>query len=122
MTSTFLILLALCGAVDDVAEAGCASPRDVMRGFVEGQGDAAYVFVISADLKASRAAVTIAGFAGDSVLIRSGLKAGDRVATSGAAYLRNGQPVTIEPAVRAPAASGKASNGKESPAPPAKPK
>jgi len=41
MTSTFLILLSLCGAVDDVAEAGCASPRDVMRGFVEGQGDAA---------------------------------------------------------------------------------
>jgi MscS family membrane protein len=41
MTSMFLILLSLSGAVDDVADAGCASPRDVMRGFVEGQGEAA---------------------------------------------------------------------------------
>ena len=74
---------------------------------IEGQGDAAYVFVISPDNKASRVAVTIAGFAGDSVLVQSGLTAGDRVATSGAAYLRNGQSVTIEG---------------ESPAKPAKPK
>lgn len=63
---------------------------------IEGQGDAAYVYVISPDAKASRVAITIAGFAGESVLVKSGLKAGDRVATSGAAYLRNGQPVTIE--------------------------
>jgi multidrug efflux system membrane fusion protein len=109
----------LTPSIGDESQALVAVPAIAL---IEGQGDAAYVFVISADLKASRAAVTIAGFAGDSVLIRSGLKAGDRVATSGAAYLRNGQPVTIEPAVRAPAASGKASNGKESPAPPAKPK
>jgi multidrug efflux pump subunit AcrA (membrane-fusion protein) len=70
---------------------------------IEGQGDAAYVFVISKDLKASRVAITIAGFAGENVLVKSGLKDGDRVATSGAAYLRNGQPVSIEadtPAVR----------------------
>jgi len=79
---------------------------------IEGQGDAAYVFVISPDRKANRVAVTIAGFTGDSVLIRSGLKTGDEVATSGAAYLRNGQPVSIE----------QPGNGKESPAPPAKPK
>lgn len=70
---------------------------------IEGQGDAAYVFVISKDLKASRVAITIAGFAGENVLVKSGLKDGDQVATSGAAYLRNGQPVSIEadtPAVR----------------------
>jgi RND family efflux transporter MFP subunit len=63
---------------------------------IEGQGDAAYVFVISPDRKASRVAVTIAGFSGDLVLVKSGLKTGDEVATSGAAYLRNGQPVTVE--------------------------
>jgi len=74
---------------------------------IEGQGDAAYVFVISPDRKASRVAVTIAGFAGESVLVKSGLKAGDQVATSGAAYLRNGQSVAIEEERPAPPAMRK---------------
>lgn len=79
--------------IDGAGKALVAVPAIAL---IEGRGDAAYVFVIAADNKASRVAITIAGFAGDSVLVGSGLKPGDRVATSGAAYLRNGQPVAIE--------------------------
>jgi RND family efflux transporter MFP subunit len=89
-------------AVGDASQQLLAVPAIAL---IEGQGDAAYVYVISPDAKASRVAITIAGFTGDSVLVKTGLKPGDRVATSGAAYLRNGQPVTIEgesPATPAP--------------------
>lgn len=45
MTPALVMIMILAGAgagaVDDVDSAGCASPRDVMRGFVEGQGEAA---------------------------------------------------------------------------------
>lgn len=64
---------------------------------LEGRGDLAYVYVIGADDKAVRVAVTIDRFLDDSVLIKRGLRRGDRVVTAGAAYLRNGQPVTIAP-------------------------
>jgi multidrug efflux pump subunit AcrA (membrane-fusion protein) len=83
----------LTPTIGDASEKLVAVPSIAL---IEGQGDAAYVFVISTDRKASRVAVTIAGFSGDSVLVKSGLRPGDEVATSGAAYLRNGQPVTVE--------------------------
>ena len=83
----------LTPTIGDASEKLVAVPSIAL---IEGQGDAAYVFIISPDRKASRVAVTIAGFSGDSVLVKSGLKPGDEVATSGAAYLRNGQPVTVE--------------------------
>jgi hypothetical protein len=62
---------------------------------LEGRGDQAAVFVIDAAGTARRTSVRIAGFLDDLVLIASGLKQGDRVVTSGAPYLRNGQAVTI---------------------------
>jgi RND family efflux transporter MFP subunit len=62
---------------------------------IEGRGDLAYVYVIKPDGKAVRVAVTIARFLDGDVLIKQGLKRGDRVVTVGAAYLRNGQAVTV---------------------------
>lgn len=63
---------------------------------LEGRGDTAAVFVVDARLKAQRRSVRVAGFLDDLVLIAEGLKPGDRVVTSGAPYLRNGQIVSIE--------------------------
>jgi selenophosphate synthetase-related protein len=62
---------------------------------LEGRGDLAYVYVVKPDNKALRVAVTVARFIDDDVLISQGLKRGDRVVTVGAAYLRNGQAVTV---------------------------
>jgi len=62
---------------------------------LEGRGDRAAVFIVDANGKAQRQSVRIGGFLDDAVLIAEGLKPGDRVVTSGAPYLRNGQAVTI---------------------------
>ena len=62
---------------------------------LEGRGDQAAVFVVDKASKAQRRSVRIGGFLDDLVLIADGLQLGERVVTSGAPYLRNGQPVTI---------------------------
>jgi RND family efflux transporter MFP subunit len=62
---------------------------------LEGRGDQAAVFIVDKANKAQRRSVRIGGFLDHLVLIAEGLVRGDRVVTSGAAYLRNGQPVTI---------------------------
>ena len=62
---------------------------------LEGRGDRAAVFVVDGKGEAQRRNVRIAGFIDDLVLIAEGLQPGERVVTSGAPYLRNGQPVTI---------------------------
>jgi len=62
---------------------------------LEGRGDRAAVFVVDAKGNAQRRNVRIAGFIDELVLIAEGLQNGERVVTSGAPYLRNGQPVTI---------------------------
>jgi RND family efflux transporter MFP subunit len=62
---------------------------------LEGRGDLAYVYVVGPGEKAVRVAVTVARFLEDLVLVKGGLRRGDRVVTAGAAYLRNGQLVTV---------------------------
>jgi RND family efflux transporter MFP subunit len=62
---------------------------------LEGRGDRAAVFVVDKAGNAQRRAVRIGGFVDDQVLIADGLQVGERVVTSGAPYLRNGQAVTI---------------------------
>lgn len=81
-------------SVTDSASAYLAVPAIAL---LEGRGDLAYVYVIGADDKAVRVAVTVGDFLDDRVLVKQGLRSGDRVVTAGAAYLRNGQPVTIAP-------------------------
>jgi len=66
---------------------------------LEGRGDQAAVFIVDEKGQAQRVSVRIAGFADDQALIAEGLKPGMKVVTSGAPYLRNGQPVTIESGV-----------------------
>ncbi|MBL8783026.1 MAG: efflux RND transporter periplasmic adaptor subunit [Alphaproteobacteria bacterium] len=62
---------------------------------LEGRGDQAAVFIVDKAGNAQRRSVRVGGFLDDLVLIAEGLARGDRVVTSGAPYLRNGQPVTI---------------------------
>jgi RND family efflux transporter MFP subunit len=62
---------------------------------LEGRGDQAAVFIVDKANKAQRRSVRVGGFLDHLVLIAEGLSRGERVVTSGAAYLRNGQPVTI---------------------------
>lgn len=85
------------------------SPRDQVEqtgevavpalALLEGRGDQAAVFIVDEKGQARRVSVRIAGFADDQVLIAEGLKPGMKVVTSGAPYLRNGQPVAIESGV-----------------------
>lgn len=62
---------------------------------LEGRGDQAAVFVIDKNGRAQRTSVRTTGFVDAFALIAEGLQSGDRVVTSGAPYLHNGQPVTI---------------------------
>lgn len=62
---------------------------------LEGRGDQAAVFIVDKAGKAQRRSVRIGGFLDDLVLVAEGLARGERVVTSGAPYLRNGQAVTI---------------------------
>ena len=66
---------------------------------LEGRGDQAAVFIVDDTGKAQRISVRIAGFADDQALVAEGLRPGMKVVTSGAPYLRNGQPVSIESGV-----------------------
>lgn len=79
-------------SVSDASASFVAIPAIAL---LEGRGDLAYVYVIKPDNKAVRVAVTVARFLDADVLISQGLQRGDRVVTAGAAYLRNGQPVTV---------------------------
>jgi membrane fusion protein, multidrug efflux system len=81
--------------IPSVADETSDYPAVPAIALLEGRGDRAAVFIVNGKGLAQRRAVKIAGFVDDLVLIADGLKAGDQVVTSGAAYLRNGQPVTI---------------------------
>lgn len=62
---------------------------------LEGRGDRAAVFIIDKSGRAQRVSVRTTGFVDAFVLIAEGLQPGDRVVTSGAPYLHNGQLVNI---------------------------
>ena len=62
---------------------------------LDARADQGVVLVVDANNIARRRAVQTAGVDGDSVLIVGGLEAGERVVSSGAAYVRDGQPVEI---------------------------
>lgn len=65
---------------------------------LEGDGESAHVFRLAADsARVKRVDVTTDGIAGDRVYIRAGLTAGDRVVSEGAAWLDDGDAVTVLP-------------------------
>ena len=63
---------------------------------LEGDGDRAQVFIADGDI-ARRREVQVAFITADSVAIRSGIKAGEPVITSGAPYLADGGRIAIVP-------------------------
>lgn len=62
---------------------------------LDARADQGVVLVVDAKNVAKRRAVQTAGVDGDSVLIVGGLEAGERVVSSGAAYVRDGQTVDV---------------------------
>ena len=84
--------VSIAPGVEDATAAYLAIPALAL---LEGRDDLAYVYVVKPNNTAVRVAVTVAKFLDADVLISQGLKRGDRVVTAGAAYLRNGQPVTV---------------------------
>lgn len=62
---------------------------------LDARADQGVVFVIDANNVAHRRAVQTAGLERDSVLIVSGLEPGERVISSGAAYVQDGQTVAV---------------------------
>ncbi len=70
---------------------------------LDARADQGVVLVVDAQNIARRRAVQTAGVDRDSVLIVGGLEPGERVVSSGAAYVRDGQPVSIaEPPTATP--------------------
>lgn len=83
---------------------GAAGPiRAPTLALLDARADQGVVLVVDASNIARRRAVQTAGVDGDSVLIVGGLEPGERVVSSGAAYVRDGQPVeiTVAPATAA---------------------
>jgi RND family efflux transporter MFP subunit len=60
---------------------------------LDARADQGVVYVVDAGGVARRRTVQTAGIAADGVLILSGLEPGERVVASGAAYVRDGEPV-----------------------------
>lgn len=98
----------LVGEVDISASGGGgeAGPiRAPTLALLDARADQGVVLVVDAQNIARRRAVQTAGVDADSVLIVGGLEPGERVVSSGAAYVRDGQPVSVTaaPTAAAPA-------------------
>jgi membrane fusion protein, multidrug efflux system len=63
---------------------------------LEGNGDRAQVFIAAGDI-ARRRDVIVAFITADSVALRSGVAAGERIISTGAPYLADGGPIAIVP-------------------------
>jgi len=69
--------------------------RAPVLALLDARADQGVVYVVDAQNVARRRAVQTAGVAGDTVLIVSGLEAGEKVISSGAAWVRDGQTVSV---------------------------
>lgn len=75
---------------------GDAGPiRAPVLALLDARADQGVVYVVDAQNVARRRAVQTAGVDADSILIVSGLEPGEKVISSGAAYVRDGQTVTV---------------------------
>jgi membrane fusion protein, multidrug efflux system len=87
----------LVGAIDITPRAVSPYPIVPVEALVEGDGDSATVYVLSADgARALRRRVTIAFLDVASAAVASGLTAGDRVITAGAAYVSDSARVRVD--------------------------
>jgi RND family efflux transporter MFP subunit len=64
---------------------------------LEGDGGRASVYVLTADDKVQQRAIEVAWIGPDSVAVRAGLAAGERVVVAGAPYLHDGEAVRVQP-------------------------
>lgn len=94
----------------DIAASGGGGEAGPIRAptlaLLDARADQGVVLVVDGENIAHRRAVQTAGLDRDSVLIVGGLEPGERVVSSGAAYVRDGQPVTVSAPVT-PAAAAK---------------
>ena len=65
---------------------------------LDARADQGVVYVVDAQDIARRRSVQTAGLSGESVLIVSGLAPGERIITSGAAFVQDGEKVSVAPA------------------------
>lgn len=96
----------------DIAATGGGGEAGPIRAptlaLLDARADQGVVLVVDAHNIAHRRAVQTAGLDRDSVLIVGGLEPGERVVSSGAAYVRDGQPVSVTEPPPASAAPAKA--------------
>jgi RND family efflux transporter MFP subunit len=91
----------LVGAIEITPRTASLHPVVPVEALVEGEGDSATVYVLSADEgRALRRRVKIAFLDGASAAVASGLAAGDRVITAGAAYVSDSTPVRLDSGTR----------------------
>jgi len=73
-----------------------ALPRIPIGALVEGDQSRAWVFVVdSSGTHAKRRGIDVAFLDGDSVAVRTGIAAGDRIVTEGAAFIDDGSPILV---------------------------
>jgi multidrug efflux pump subunit AcrA (membrane-fusion protein) len=63
---------------------------------LDSRADQGVVFVVDAQNVAHRRSVRTAGVSDEGVVVVEGLAAGERVVASGAAYVRDGEPVRVD--------------------------
>lgn len=77
------------------ANAAASAVRVPTLALLDARADQGVVYVVDDAGVARRRTVTTAGVDGENAIVLSGLKAGERVVAAGAAYVRDGEPVTI---------------------------
>lgn len=89
----------LVGTMEVTPRGNSPLPLVPIEALVEGDGDSATVYVLSADgRRALRRRVQVSFIAGASAAISAGLSNGDRVVTSGAGYVRDSALVRVDSA------------------------
>jgi RND family efflux transporter MFP subunit len=77
------------------ANAAAGAVRVPTLALLDARADQGVVYVVDETGVARRRPVTTAGVDGESAIVLSGLKPGERVVAAGAAYVRDGEPVAI---------------------------
>jgi RND family efflux transporter MFP subunit len=77
------------------SEGKSSSVRIPTLALIDARADRGYVYVIDDKDVARRRSVSISGIVGGEVLVLSGLEAGERVIAQGAAYVREGEAVSV---------------------------
>lgn len=79
-------------AADPAATASLAVP---LLALIDARADQGVVYVVGDDNLARRRSIVTAGVSGDFVVVASGLETGERVVSRGAAFVRDGEAVTV---------------------------